>query len=259
MTIQNNPFFILANYIHRKQIVDILHNMIFNSINPNNPKYKEKVLFPLVLLSISLTIANKNPGGRILKLWNDIITQLKNNSSPETIELTITSFIDSNRDFATISFSQFLSGIGSSNTKLNIKKAIFIIDVMLNNNSGSINLENINLEHVYPKKPDLEWGKQGWPLNDTERKEIINNIGNLFLLNETTNKKIQNKYIDEKVNLYKKALEKDKFLQTSLNSVDFEKFKLKKEKYIKERQFSIANEIYEAFHFAKIIITKGEE
>jgi hypothetical protein len=233
--------------------------MIFNSINPNNPKYKEKVLFPLVLLSISLTIANKNPGGRILKLWNDIITQLKNNSSPETIELTITSFIDSNRDFATISFSQFLSGIGSSNTKLNIKKAIFIIDVMLNNNSGSINLENINLEHVYPKKPDLECGKQGWPLNDTERKEIINNIGNLFLLNETTNKKIQNKYIDEKVNLYKKALEKDKFLQTSLNSVDFEKFKLKKEKYIKERQFSIANEIYEAFHFAKIIITKGEE
>ena len=72
-------------------------------------------------------------------------------------------------------------------------------------------------------------------------EHIIDNIGNYLLLCEEVNKKIKNKYIDHKIPQYKSIIEKDKILQTKLNTIDFEKFAIFRENYIKDRQEEMAN------------------
>ena len=85
-------------------------------------------------------------------------------------------------------------------------------------------------------------------------KKLCNNIGNLILLCESVNKKIQNEYITDKVDEYKKIISKDIILQTKMNTVDFKKFEEKRDKYIFDRAKLIANSIMTDLPFGKVLI-----
>ena len=166
------------------------------------------------------------------------------------------SFIADHREFI-ISFDDFKNSLGTSDLNTNIKKALLIMDVIISNVSSIVNIDKINLEHIYPRKPDLEWYKQGWNFTSEEKKkEVYENIGNYMLLNETVNKSIQNKYLTLKINEYNRIIPKDLSLNTEINKVDFSAMLLDRDGYIMKRQEKIADIIYNRFYLAKVFINK---
>ncbi len=76
----------------------------------------------------------------------------------------------------------------------------------------------------------------------------------MILLNQEINKKIQNKYVDDKIVEYNRIIPKDRFLQTSINTFDFNKFKIEKDLYIKNRQSQISDSVKNDFYFGKVLI-----
>lgn len=58
--------------------------------------------------------------------------------------------------------------------------------------------------------------------------------GDYFILCESVNKAIKNKYITDKVHEYNKIIPKDKAFKTAMNTVDFARFEREKGAYIKE-------------------------
>lgn len=67
-------------------------------------------------------------------------------------------------------------------------------------------------------------------------------------------KSIQNKYITEKAPKYHSIIEKDKILQTPMNTVDFSKFKDNQKNYIYKRQKEIAKLIQNNLPLGKVLI-----
>lgn len=254
-----NIIYTVAEYVKKNQIFDILNIMAIKGIDVSTNKvYLEHIIFPLCLLSIVGSIKNVNPGGRIKGLYEQVIEQIKGNIKSDEISENIAKFINENNDICKISFSEFYAGLGKVELSLKSKEALLIMDIMMQSRSSDINIKNINIEHIYPQKPNADWAINGWPTNYDEKKRFINNIGNLIILNESINKKIQNKYIDEKINGYNMIMSKDLALQTKMNSVDFEKFKKYKTEYIIERQREIAQIIYDSFPLSKVIIAYDE-
>jgi len=254
-SINKQAIYHISSYINRSQIIDIIYILGIKGVKiDKNREYLDKILMPLCLLSIILTIKKVNPGGIILTLYSNIIEMIKGNETIEKIEKFILTFIDDNKQICKISMLDFSEGLGSIELSQNIKKAILIMDIVRSNTSGSLDVESINVEHIYPQSPVLSWATNGWPVNREEQKKIINNIGNMFLLNQKINKKIQNKYIDEKLVEYKKIIKKDIFIQTPMNTIDFPLFKNNKELYIEKRQQQIAESVQNDFHFGKVLI-----
>lgn len=140
------------------------------------------------------------------------------------------------------------------NVSNNIKKAILILDVIRSNTSSSLNVNKINLEHIYPQKPNDEWARNGWPTSRQEQKELIDNIGNYLLLCSEVNKRLQNQYIINKKSKYLEQIKMDKSLDTLTNKVDFELFEKEREEYIYKRQNDIATIIMENFPLGKVLI-----
>ena len=157
-----------------------------------------------------------------------------------------------------IDYDTFENGLGDRNVKQGIKKTILFIDVIMKNSSSIVNVDSINLEHIYPQKPDPQWATENWPTNSDEQKDIINNIGNYLLLNEEVNKRIKNKYIDAKVVEYNRIIPQDLSLGTEMNTVDFERFKNERKSYVIERQKAIAKNVYDNFKLAQVIIQKND-
>ena len=91
------------------------------------------------------------------------------------------------------------------------KKALFVMDVIRCNESSQIQFNTINLEHIFPQRPNNDWGMNGWPMNQEDQQKLINSIGNYMLLSEAVNKKIQNKYIGEKRTEYERIIPIDKW------------------------------------------------
>ena len=118
-------------------------------------------------------------------------------------------------------------------------------------------LEKINLEHIYPKKPVVDWSINGWPTSDEDKDKLVNNIGNYILLNEKVNKKIQNNYISDKRKEYDKIKKKDNLLNTEIEEVDFDKFEQEKDVYIQKRQLEISEYICNKFPLGKVLIEKN--
>ena len=253
----NNPITTIINYINRPQLFDILNIICMKGIDIFKRKdYLNYVIFPLCLLSISMTFKKSNPGGIIRTLYITVINQIKDNIREVDIGECISSFINDNPEICKINYDEFLRCLGSPDVRQSIKKAILIMDVIMRNTSSTINVSSINLEHIYPQKPDSQWATENWPTNHEEQQILIENIGNYILLNEEVNKKIKNKYIDYKVDEYDRIIPNDLSLKTEMNSVDFEKFKNDRKEYIFERQKKIARLVYDNFKLAKVIIIK---
>ena len=254
----NNPMTSVINYINRPQLFDILNIMGMENIDIFvRRNYLNYVMFPLCLLSISMTFKKSNPGGIIKTLYSGVIDKLKEHKSEMEIGAFISSFINDNPEICKIDYNEFERCLGSSDTRQSVKKAVLIIDVIMKNSSSTINLASINLEHIYPQKPDSQWATENWPTSSEEQKELIENIGNYILLNEEVNKRIKNKYIDYKIDEYRRIIPQDLSLGTEMNSVNFERFKNERKNYIIERQKHIAKLVYDNFKLAQVIIQKS--
>lgn len=253
----NNPMSAVINYINRPQLFDIMNILGMKGIDVFAKRsYLNYVMFPLCLLSISMTFKKANPGGIIKTLYSGVIDMIKKSKSEMEIGAFISAFINDNKEICKIKYDEFERCLGSVDTRQGIKKAILIIDVIMRNTSSTVNIDSINLEHIYPQKPDAEWATEGWPTNSEEQKKLIENIGNYILLNEEVNKKIKNKYIVHKRVEYDRIIPQDLSLKTDMNTVDFLKFTDEKKSYILERQKAITKMIYDYFKLASVIIEK---
>ena len=253
----NNPMTSVINYINRPQLFDILNIMGMEGIDVFSKRsYLNYIMFPLCLLSISMTFKKANPGGIIKTLYSGIIDMIKQKKTEIEVGAFISKFVNDNPEICKIDYDEFERCLGAPDTRQGIKKAILIIDVIMKNSSSTINVDAINLEHIYPQKPDSKWATESWPTNAEEQKELIENIGNYILLNEAVNKRIKNKYIDDKIIEYDRIIPQDLSLKTPINLVDFERFKNERKTYILERQKTIAKLVYDNFKLAKVIIQK---
>jgi len=255
----SNPMTAVINYINRPQLFDILNIMGMEGIDVFvRRNYLNYVMFPLCLLSIAMTFKKANPGGIIKTLYSGVIDRLKNHESEVNIGAYISQFVNDNPEICKIDYVEFEKCLGSPDTRQSIKKAILITDVIMKNSSSTVNVAAINLEHIYPQKPDSQWATENWPTSLEEQKELSENIGNYILLNEEVNKRIKNRYIDYKVLEYRRIIPLDLSLNTAMNSVDFERFKNERKDYIEERQREITKLVYEGFKLAQVIIKKND-
>ena len=249
----------IISYLNRSQLIDIIYILGIKGINPeDNRDWLEKVLLPLCLLSVVMTMQKVNPGGVIVRLYQEIIRCIKGNKGYNEAQRILLDFISENKEICKIPYELFEEKLGSQELAPSIKKAILIMDVVVSNTSGRLNVSSINLEHIYPQNPKIKWQTEGWPVTRPEQLAVIHNIGNQFLLNGVVNKSIKNDYIDKKVVEYKKIMHRDRFLKTVINDVDFERFEREQIRYVKERQKLIAKGVHEHFPFGRVLITKYE-
>lgn len=245
----------VIKYINRTQLLDIINVMSMKGINVETQKeYLTKIMAPLCLLSVCMSIKKSNPGGIIKSLYNEVVNMIKQSKPVSDIAFKIVEFINNNASLCKLTYAEFEAALGVRNLSQGIKKGLMILDIILRSTSSSIIVDNINLEHIYPQKPHNDWALNGWPSNHDEQMDLISNIGNYLLLNEEINKTIKNKYIDLKVYYYNQIIPNDLSLQTPINTVDFAKFKNDKKNYIIERQKAIAIMIKNTFPIAAVLI-----
>ena len=247
----------IISYINRSQLFDIVNVMAIKGIDLRKRKeYLEFVMFPLSLLSIVMTMKKSNPGGIIRSLYSKVIEMIKNENMPNEITEEIASFINENSEICKIPFEDFKKSLGKKDLSTRVKQAVLLMDVITRTTSSNLNIPSINLEHIYPQRPAPEWAMHNWPTDSESRSELVHNIGNYLLLNESVNKRIKNKYITQKIVEYDHIVPKDLALKTEMNTIDFVRFEQEREEYIYFRQGEIAKLVYENFPLAKVIITK---
>lgn len=252
-TLNNSPMRYVINYINRNTLFDVLNILAMKKINVDtNFSYLKDIVISLCMMSVVLTLNGGNPT-TFRYLLNEVLDDIKQDVPPSKINVKLVDRINSNSAWQ-IKLDDFIEKLGDLTISRNIKKALLIMDVICCNTSGTINIEKINLEHIYPQNPKPEWAQNGWPSSKEKQKPLIDNIGNYLLLSEPVNKSVQNKYITEKAPKYHSIIEKDKILQTTMNTVDFSKFEADRENYIYERQKEIAKLIQNNLPLGKVLI-----
>lgn len=253
-TIGNCPIKYVINYINRTTLLDVLNILAMKHIDINiNHEYLIKIMIPLCMMSIILTLNGGSPT-TFRYLLNEVVDEIKNDESPSNINNVLINKINNDEITWQINISDFSNKLGDITTSRGIKKALMILDVIYRNISGTVNVNVINLEHIYPQNPDSEWAGNGWPTHRETQKKLIDNIGNYLLLCETINKQIQNQYITHKVEKYKSIINRDILLQTPINTIDFEKFENEQENYINYRRDEIAKLIQSNLPLGRVLI-----
>lgn len=253
--LDDNPIKYVINYINRLTLLDVLNILAMKKIDTNIQKdYMTKLMMPLCMMSVSLTLNNSSPTS-FRYLLTDVVQKIKDNTSVDDINYFLIEYINKDPVTWKISFEDFCKKLGAAETPRGVKKGLMILDIIDKNVSGKVTVPLINLEHVYPQRPDHEWAKNGWPSSTTLQGPIIENIGNYLLLCETANKSVQNQYITHKVVAYKTIIAKDKLLQTPINTLDFDKFEKAGQSYIFERQKEIAARIRDELPLGKVLIS----
>ncbi len=253
--LEKNPITSVFCYINRTSLYDVLNVLAMKGIDTTtNREYLEKVVLPLCMLSVVLSLTGGLPS--LLKyLMNDVINLINQGKSADDISLAIATYINNNASSCKMAYSDFVNSIGGTgNATPGIRKALLVMDAIICNTSGTINISKVNLEHVYPQTPKPVWATNGWPTNTADQKEIINNIGNQFLLCESVNKSISNNYLTVKLPKYTTIIAKDALLRTTMNTVDFAKFETDRKAYVETRQKQIANIIRTTFPFGSVVL-----
>ena len=253
-SIETNPIKYVAQFIKRTTLIEVLNIMAMKHIDTNvSSEHLTKIMIPLCMMSIVLTLNGGSPT-TFRYLLNDIVEDIKNEKDPSDINSRLINIINSDTTVWQISINDFTNKLGDIGTSGGIKKSLLILDVVFRNVSGTINVDSINLEHIYPQNPNPEWAANGWPSHKEEQKKLIYNIGNYLLLCETVNKQIQNKYISHKVVKYREIIARDMLLQTPLNTVDFERFENEQNVYIEHRNKEIAKSIQANLPLGRVLI-----
>jgi len=119
---------------------------------------------------------------------------------------------------------------GSNDTKQKKMVQYILKKIEMQKQKGNVKLINMSLEHIYPEKPNKDWGKIDG--------ELIINIGNIILLDADLNSKIGNKDFRTK----KKAVIKQ---STILSTKEiFKKKEVWTENEIKKRSKDIIETMY---------------
>lgn len=253
---ENSPVKYVINYINRATLQDVLNILMINKIDiDTNRDYLEKVMIPLCMMSIVLTLNGGSPT-TFRYLLTDVINLIKAKSKPSEINKKLIDTINADPITWQMKLSDFSSKLGDVNTSRGIKKSLLILDVIYRNVSGRINVAAINLEHIYPQNPHPDWAGKGWPSHRPLQKEIIDNIGNYLLLAEEVNKSISNQYLTNKLPKYEAIIKKDIILQTPINTVDFARFETEQLAYINERKDYIASSIQHNLPLGMVLIKK---
>lgn len=252
--LDDNPIKYVINYINRLTLLDVLNILAMKKIDTNIQKdYMTKLMMPLCMMSVSLTLNNSSPTS-FRYLLTEVIQKIKDDVSVDDINFFLIEYINKDPVTWKISFKDFCDKLGAVETPRGVKKGLMILDIIDKNVSGKVTVPLINLEHVYPQRPDHEWAKNGWPSHELFQRPIIDNIGNYLLLCETVNKSVQNQYITHKVAAYKAIIAKDKLLQTPINTLDFDRFEKEGQSYVTERQKDIATRIRDELPLGKVLI-----
>lgn len=152
--LDGNPIMHIIRYINRPSLYDVVNVMVMKSIDLKvNKEYVNKVIIPLCFASITLTFKGGNPV--LMKyLANDLIKKIKNEESADNLSYEIAHYINKNATAFKMSINDFINSLGGATESnyQNIKKALLILDVMHKNTAGQLNIDSINLEHIYPKK-----------------------------------------------------------------------------------------------------------
>lgn len=252
--VNKHPMYYISKSIGKESLINILYaSSIQDQKILKDRKFRTDIMMPMLLLSIIWKIKNINPGGKTSNLQKQVMEAIKQGRSLSEIQNIILKFIDENEEDCKISFDRFVKGLDESLNQEQ-KKALFVMDVIRCNESSQIQFNTINLEHIFPQRPNNDWGMNGWPMNQDDQQKLINSIGNYMLLSEAVNKKIQNKYISEKRTEYERIIPIDKGIQTAMNTIDFDAFEKDKGKYIEERKGNIARIIQSEFPCGKKLI-----
>ena len=91
-----------------------------------------------------------------------------------------------------------LSYGGSEKNKKIISYSLLKINDFTGTGEHNINYNNVNIEHLLPKKPDRDW-----ELDKIEIKDYVDKLGNLTLVHKKINSKIGNSKIEKKLPLLK--------------------------------------------------------
>ncbi len=114
--------------------------------------------------------------------------------------------------------------------------ARYALTKILQEISGSETIPHeVDLEHILPQSYSEHWSDFNFKKRKTE--DVINNIGNLTLINPRSNKKVQNYDFEKKIEYYKKRTSKTDEKSTSI-SITYEVYinyqeEVKKKKYEK--------------------------
>ncbi len=253
-SISESSIYYVINYINRNTLLDVPNVLSLKGIDVNTDKnWLNNVTIPLCLMSIVLTMNGGSPTS-YRYLLNNVVSKIKSDENYNQISKFLINEINSNPSIWQISFNDFKNKLGDITIPRGIKKALLILDIICKNVSGTLNVKSINLEHIYPQNPDLEWDKNGWPCHQEDRLPLIDNIGNYLILCSSVNKSVSNKYITQKIPQYNDIISSDKMLQTPINTVDFKKFESEKESYIHSRQSDIAKSLQDELPLGKVII-----
>jgi uncharacterized protein with ParB-like and HNH nuclease domain len=140
--------------------------------------------------SIDLETAIKEvPSNKLVGTINSILAKLEDTLRKETPRYAV--FRDS--------FDGFCYKNSEKSRSL-IKYALDQIDKQYGTREYKINFNIVNIEHILPQNPDLAWG-----LSRSKISPYVNLLGNLTLLSEKINSKVQNKIVSEKLSDFKNS------------------------------------------------------
>jgi len=136
-------------------------------------------------------------------LYKDVITKIKENPNPERIKKGIREFIK--QFMPDPEFQHYLSGSLYKNP--GTKYILWEYEKSLEPETDECDAElfrKCQVEHVLPQKPTFAFPGYGFE-SEEEYVSYINKLGNLCLLEETLNKKCQNKVPEQKREYYEQS------------------------------------------------------
>jgi len=155
----------------------------------------------------------KLPGNRVEKIYSKYAIEIEKaafNGPSEKVRKDLNSIFDRltnelikeipseglfNENFSEVSYKK------STQSRMLLKYIMEKINSYYSNTDEYlINFDTVNIEHLLPQNPDKEWS-----LSKSQISEYVNKLGNLTLLSEKLNSKIQNAMIAKKLPLLKKS------------------------------------------------------
>ncbi|MFW6242837.1 MAG: DUF262 domain-containing HNH endonuclease family protein [bacterium] len=160
--------------------------------------------------SFFIYIINKNGNNDIRNLIIKICKEIENNEDVSSIKNILLEYINTNYDKTIKESYESLKDLSNFKNKNFNKKLINYIlyqyyDSQENNYTESISYNNLSLEHVIPKKYEKNYEYLSDDLDNEYIDNLIHSFGNQILLNLNANKKIGNKSINDKLEIYKES------------------------------------------------------
>ena len=167
-----------------------------------NSDYNKLVKF-LVKYFFNVKIIQRTHAGKIEKKMSEIVELIENGESLRSIVKSLHENYD-HKNF-TNGFSKFMTKPSPSVAKYILRQ---ITAHLASNNNDVRPIDSVTVEHILPKnlsKWDQKAFFKGYPKSNAKMVDFVNHLGNLTLLNEIVNKKIQNDQFPSKKGAYRKS------------------------------------------------------